>query len=58
VNLLAQNQHLLEKHKEHNLTGNWKDYKECHVKPDWLLIYQLVTDKVVLTRTGSHSELF
>jgi mRNA interferase YafQ len=58
LDLLAQNQPLLEKHKDHNLTSNWKGHKECHIKPDWLLIYQLTSDKVVLTRTGSHSELF
>ncbi|MEN9596139.1 MAG: hypothetical protein RL236_573 [Pseudomonadota bacterium] len=58
VDLLAQNQPLLEKHKDHNLTGNWRGHKECHIKPDWLLVYQLTPDKVVLTRTGSHSELF
>jgi mRNA interferase YafQ len=58
VDLLAQNQPLFEKHKDHNLTGNWNGYRECHIKPDWLLIYQSTPDKVVLIRTGSHSELF
>ncbi len=58
VDLLAKNQPLLEKYKDHNLTGNWKGHKECHIKPDWLLIYKLLPDEVVLTRTGSHSELF
>lgn len=58
VELIATNQPLSEKHREHNLTGNWKGYKECHIKPDWLLIYQVLPDKLVLVRTGSHSELF
>ncbi len=58
VELLACNQPLPEKHREHSLTGNWKGYKECHIKPDWLLIYQPLSDKLVLARTGSHSELF
>ena len=59
VELLARNQPLPEKHREHSLTGNWKGYKECHIiKPDWLLIYQPLSDKLVLARTGSHSELF
>ena len=58
VDLLARNQPLLEKHREHNLGGNWKGYKECHIKPDWLLIYQSSPEKLVLARTGSHSELF
>lgn len=58
VELLACNQPLPEKHREHNLGGNWKGYKECHIKPDWLLIYQSSPEKLVLARTGSHSELF
>jgi mRNA interferase YafQ len=58
VDLLAQNQMLSEKYRDHYLTGNWRGHKECHIKPNWLLIYQLTEDKVILTRTGSHSELF
>ena len=58
VDLLARNQPLPEKHREHNLGGNWKGYKECHIKSDWLLIYQSSPEKLVLARTGSHSELF
>lgn len=58
VGLLASNQPLAEKHKEHPLHGNWKNHSECHIKPDWLLIYQQLPDKLILVRTGSHSELF
>ncbi|MFZ2726536.1 MAG: type II toxin-antitoxin system YafQ family toxin [Methylococcaceae bacterium] len=58
MELLTHNQVLPEKYKDHYLTGNWKGYKECHIKPNWLLIYQLKDDKVILTRTGSHGELF
>lgn len=58
VNLLSRCESLPEKYKEHNLHGNWRKHKECHIKPDWLLIYQTSEDSVVLTRTGSHSELF
>lgn len=58
VDLLAKNEPLPEKHKDHSLRGNWKYYRECHIKPDWLLIYQPLPDKLVLVRTGSHSELF
>jgi len=58
VELLARNEPLAEKHKEHQLHGNWKNHKECHIKPDWLLIYQQLPDKLILVRTGSHSELF
>lgn len=42
----------------HNLTGNWKGYRECHIEPDWLLIY-IVDDKLAtFYRTGTHSDLF
>ncbi len=58
VELLKSGESLPEKYKEHNLHGNWQHYKECHVKPDWLLIYKLSTEQLVLARTGSHSELF
>lgn len=58
VELLSSCESLPEKYKEHNLNGNWRHYKECHVKPDWLLIYKLSAEKLVLARTGSHSELF
>jgi mRNA interferase YafQ len=39
-------------------TGEWKGYRECHIKPDWLLIYQKRNTELVLVRTGSRSELF
>lgn len=48
------------KYKEHNLSGKYKDYKECHITPDWLLIYKTnqSTLTLILTRTGTHSDLF
>ena len=51
---------LPEKNKDHMLTGNWLGYRECHILPDWLLIYRVEDDILVLTlaRTGSHSDLF
>ena len=58
IDLLARNEPLPEKHREHSLQGNWKNYQECHIKLDWLLIYQQSPDKLVLVRTGSHSDLF
>lgn len=48
-----------KKYRDHVLTGNWKGFRECHIQPDWLLIYE-VSEKVLvlsLTRTGSHSDL-
>ena len=44
--------------KNHKLTGNWKDHLECHIEPDWLLIYKTDNQYLILVRTGSHSELF
>jgi mRNA interferase YafQ len=57
VLLLRQGKMLSENNREHNLTGNWTDHKECHIAPDWLLVYQIFPDAVILVRTGTHSDL-
>lgn len=49
---------LPEKNKDHYLTGNYKGRKECHIAPDWLLIYEIFEDELYLDRTGTHSDLF
>jgi mRNA interferase YafQ len=49
---------LPEKYVEHLLIGNWQNYRDCHVKPDLVLIYKVDTDALKLARIGSHSELF
>lgn len=60
VNKLANSIPLEEKHKDHELTGNYKGFRECHIQSDWLLIYLIEDDKLTLTltRTGTHSDLF
>lgn len=60
IDKLASGEKLSEKHKDHFLTGNYSSYKECHITPDWLLIYKLFDDELILilTRTGSHADLF
>ena len=60
IELIASGKLLPERYKDHNLTGNWKDFRECHVTPDCLLIYKLDNELLVLTltRTGTHSDLF
>lgn len=60
VALLADGRPLPEKYNDHSLQGNWKGFRECHILPDWLLIYKQEQDVLVLTmvRTGSHSDLF
>ncbi len=45
-------------YKDHPLFGNWKGHRDCHIEPDWLLIYRITADDLYLERTGSHSELF
>ena len=59
INELANDSHLPEKFCDHALTGNWKGFRECHVTPDWLLVYQKIDDKLLLAlvRLASHSEL-
>lgn len=49
---------LPQKNQDHTLTGNYKGHKECHIEPDWLLIYMLQGDEVRFVRTGTHSDLF
>lgn len=59
--LMAQNKQLLStKYRDHPLTGNWKGYREIHVEGDWLVIYRVEKQELqlVLTRTGSHDDLF
>ncbi|MEW6697734.1 MAG: type II toxin-antitoxin system YafQ family toxin [Bacillota bacterium] len=60
VSLLAAGIPLPEKNKDHMLTGDWTGHRECHITPDWLLIYRIDNDFLVLTliRTGTHSDLF
>lgn len=57
---LAMGETLCEKYKDHALTGNWVGHRECHVLPNWLLIYRIEDEVLVLTlvRTGTHSDLF
>ena len=60
IRKLANNEELPEKNKDHALTGNWIGHRECHIQPDWLLVYRIENDLLVLTlsRTGTHSDLF
>jgi len=55
---LANQEPLEERFRDHELTGNWRGYRECHVNPDWLLIYKVDGQELKLARVGSHSELF
>ncbi|WP_318696887.1 type II toxin-antitoxin system YafQ family toxin [Treponema sp.] len=57
---LASGQKLPDKYRDHQLTGNLKDFRECHIEPDWLLMYQILDNELILTATatGTHSDLF
>ena len=60
ITVLAMGETRPEKNKDHALTGNWIGHRECHILPNWLLVYRLEDEVLVLTltRTGTHSDLF
>lgn len=58
IEKLSQKQILDELYLDHPLSGKWKTYRECHIAPDWLLIYKITSDTLILVRTGSHANLF
>ena len=60
IELLANQKPLPEKNRDHQLSGDYAGYRECHITPDWLLIYEVADEELILylTRTGSHSDLF
>lgn len=60
VDMLAAGNELPEKYRDHSLSGNFAGCRECHITPDWLLIYEIADEELILylTRTGTHSDLF
>ena len=60
IRLLASEISLPEKYRDHELSGNYNGFRECHILNDWLLIYKLQNNNLILslTRTGTHSDLF
>ena len=60
IRKLALGEKLPDINKDHQLSGNWTGHRECHIQPDWLLVYYFQDDVLVLTlsRTGSHSDIF
>ncbi|MCX5814279.1 MAG: type II toxin-antitoxin system YafQ family toxin [Proteobacteria bacterium] len=58
LELLVNESPLPSKYRDHDLGEKWKHQRECHIKPDWLLIYRLENERLCLVRTGSHAELF
>lgn len=58
IRILVAQSPLDERLRDHALTGNWHGYRDCHIQPDWLLLYRVVDDELQLARTGSHADLF
>ena len=60
INALAAEEKLDEKYRDHALTGDYRGFRECHVEPDWLLVYRVEQDELelFLFRTGTHSDSF
>ncbi len=58
VNTLRIPASLPDKNRDHNLIGNYAGFRECHIEPDWLLIYNQTDDELQLARTGTHADLF
>ena len=58
IEKLADGQLLEPRYNDHPLFGKWKDHRDCHIEPDWLLIYRITSEDLFLERTGSHSDLY
>lgn len=60
VDMLARQETLPEKNRDHSLTGDYIGFRECHIQPDWLLVYRVDDEELMLflSRTGTHSDLF
>lgn len=58
IDILIRSEPLPPKNRDHALPGDWIGWRDCHLEPDWLLIYKLTPDELLLGRTGSHSDLF
>ncbi len=58
VDLLISGNEMPDSLRDHALTGDWKGWRDCHIEPDWLLIYKITSDELTLGRTGTHSDLF
>ena len=58
IDILICSEPLPPKNRDHALTGDWVGWRDCHLEPDWLLIYKVVPEELLLGRTGTHSDLF
>ena len=58
IDLLLEKKPLPPKNRDHQLSGEWSGHRDCHIEPDWILIYKILEDELRLERTGTHSDLF
>ena len=58
IEKLVADEKLESKYRDHQQSGNWKGHRDCHIESDWILIYRIEDENLILERTGSHSELF
>ncbi len=58
INHLVTQEPLPERYKDHSLSGNWAGWRDCHIEPDWLLLYKPTEDELILGQTGTHADLF
>jgi mRNA interferase YafQ len=58
IELLLSGSPLPPKYRDHSLSGTWAGHRDCHIEPDWILIYRISQDELRLERTGNHSDLF
>jgi len=47
-----------ERHRDHELSGEWRGHRDCHIRPDWVLIYRISDDTITFERTGTHDDIF
>jgi mRNA interferase YafQ len=55
---LANEEKLEARFRDHKLSGEWEDFRECHIEPDWVLIYRTEANEITFVRTGTHSDMF
>lgn len=58
IEFLLSEEPIPERLRDHELTGSWKGIRDLHIEPDWLLLYEMVVEELVLIRTGTHADLF
>ena len=58
INVLFKGEILDDKYRDHKLSGKYNQCRDCHIEPDWILIYKISSDELILYRTGTHADLF